>query len=250
VVHRAAPVRIHAAAPAPVVSAHARPVHMAWPHRAARRARSATAAVEQRWYQLARAQYRDTREDTGSGRPGLASWTTDPPAGRFVAPGTAPAQRLRTICELRLRKCLQVCSRIAVDNVVQNERWIGTCISSRDRAPRLDKVHELLLRRLWSLALDGRMTASRQQYQSLRTQYQSAAAAFGWEAVGAQADGRTPARQPHAVTRVGPNVSPPPRARVLAAVATRRARAAKSVESPSRGTRAVEPAAQPPATDD
>jgi hypothetical protein len=145
---------------------------------------------------------------------------------------------------------LQVCSRIAVDNVVQNERWIGTCISSRDRAPRLDKVHELLLRRLWSLALDGRMTTSRKQYQSLRTQYQSGAAAFGWEAVGAQADGRTPARQPHAVTRVGPNVSPPPRARVLAAVATRRARAAKSVESPSRGTRAVEPAAQPPATDD
>ncbi len=250
VVHRRASIRMHAAVPSPVVSTHARPVHAARPHRAAGRAHSAAAAAKPRWYQLARVQYRDTPADSLSGRPDLASWTTHRPAHRFAAPRPAPAQRMRTICELRLRKCLQFCSRIAIDNVAQNERWIGACISSRDRASRLDRVHELLLRRLWSLALDDRMTASGQQYQSYRTQYQSAAAAFGWEAAGAQADRRTHARQPHAVTTRVASASPRPRARVLATVATHPARVAKSVGSPSRGRRSVEPAAQSRAADD
>jgi hypothetical protein len=58
-------------------------------------------------------------------------------------------------------------------NGSQNERWIGACISSYEPVQKLDKVHELLLSRLWSIALDVRSAAAGPQYQCFTPQYQS-----------------------------------------------------------------------------
>src|SRR5262249_52448975 len=162
----------------------------------------------------------------------------------------AQPQRKRTICELRLRKCLQFCSWNATNNPSQNERWIGMCISSPDPISTLDKVHELLMQRLWSVALEVRKTVSAEQYQCLTTQYQSgpscaepspprATTTFGW--VGAQTTRRAPVRAAHDVERrlAIVHVRPRSRAHVLAVVATHRTRAgATVVRRPRRPRRA------------
>jgi hypothetical protein len=244
VVRRAVPVRAHVATPAPAISTHMRPVRPARAHHAAKRAHSAPVAAQQQWYQLPRTQYRPASAARQSGHASLAGWTAPQSTVAFADTRPGQLQRARTICELRLRKCLQFCSRIAVDNAPENERWIGTCISSRDRAPGVDREHELLLQRLWSLALDDRATVSGRQYQLLGTQYQSPLATFGWEVVGSKTPRPAPAPQEPLRNAVVMHVTPRRHARVLAAVATHRRHTVRAVRRPSRETRGVEPATQ------
>ncbi len=175
-VRRPAPVHVHVRtvyrAPAPVISAATRPVQTSQPHHAAKRTRPAVARVRTRWYQLSPAQYRHAHADSHSGRPQVAAATPSKPAAGIAVSAPAPPQRARAICELRVQKCLQICSWNAMHNGPQNERWIGACISSYDPGPKLDNVHELLLQRLWSIARNVQEAASGRQYQCFGTQYQ------------------------------------------------------------------------------
>jgi hypothetical protein len=175
-VPRPAPARVHVRtvyrAPAPVISAAKWPVPRSRPHRAAKRTHTAPARVRTGWYQLSPAQYRHARADSYSGRPQFAAETPSKSAAGIAVPTSAPPQRARAICELRVRKCLQICSWNAMHNGPQNERWIGACISSYEPGPRLDKSHELLLQRLWSIARNVQEAASGRQYQCFGTQYQ------------------------------------------------------------------------------
>jgi hypothetical protein len=233
------------AAPVHVISSRPQPVRAIRPHRAVKHARAAAPPAPPRWYQPAPAQYRHADADGNGVAPNPAAATALQPA----APRGAPAQKVRTICELRLRKCLQICSRIAVDNVSQNERWIGTCISSPDLHSALDKLHELLLQRLWAVALHGRGTPSARQYQCFGTQYQSgtciaarspaATRTFGWETVGEQTTQSAPVRPAPAVPSRVVQVAVRGRAPVLAAVATHRAPAVNTVVHRPGGTREV-----------
>ena len=79
-------------------------------------------------------------------------------------------------------------------NGSQNERWIGACISSYEPVEKLDKAHELLLQRLWSIALDVRNAASGRQYQCFAPQYQSGTCAA--------------ARTSHPAARIRPQMRP------------------------------------------
>lgn len=259
--HRSARAQPHVpvlrAGPARVISSRPRAVHATRPQRAVKHADSAP----QRWYQLGAAQYRSTRADSHGSSPGVATSAAPQPAAGLAAPSRAPVLGVRTICELRLKKCLQFCSRIAVDNAPENNRWIGTCISTRDRYSGLDRLHELLLQRLWTVALDDRKAGSAAQYQCFGAQYQSGAcvvegsaattSAFGWETVGAQTSRRTPVRRAAAVPSSPARVSTRGRKHVLAAVATHRAPAVKAavVDRPA-GRREVAPKSEAAASGD
>jgi hypothetical protein len=183
VVHRPAPVAAHVravyTAPPRVISAAPRPVRAVQPHQPAKRARPAAATAQPRWYQLAPRQYRHARAGTHGGRHQIAAATPSKAALAVPRPAPAEPQKARAICQLRLRKCLQICSWNAMHNGSQNERWIGACISSYDPVPKLDRLHELLLQRLWSIALDPRNAASGRQYQCLGAQYQSGTCTAG-----------------------------------------------------------------------
>jgi hypothetical protein len=249
VVRHAAPVRVQSPTPQRVISTRPRPVHAVQPHHAAKRARSAAAPTHTGWYQLTPAQYRGVRADSRSSRPAHAARATPTAAVGVALPSPAQPQRARTICELRLRKCLQFCSWIATDNASGNGRWIGACISSPDPASRLDRLHELLLQRLWTVALEDGRTASERQYQHLGTQYQTGAASFGWELVAARSNSAARVRPARPVATPVPAAPVAPRghARVLAAAATHRPRpAAKTVERSSPEARGAGPAAAQP----
>ena len=117
-------------------------------------------------------------------------------------------------------------------NGSQNERWIGACISSYEPVEKLDKVHQLLLRRLWSIALDVRNAASGRQYQCFAPQYQSGACAT--------------ARSSHPATRIRPQLHrqttpapvQPPAVRTLARVTFRHPRRATAAVA-THGTRSA-----------
>jgi len=68
-----------------------------------------------------------------------------------------------------VRKCLQFCGPDVRYTASENGRWIRVCNSSSYDPPRLDRLHALLLQRLWSVS---RRSASAQQYQCLAAQYQ------------------------------------------------------------------------------
>jgi len=243
-VHHSAPVRTQPATPPPVISTRTPPVRTARMHHGAKHVRSARAPTHTGWYQVTKAQYRQARGDSPGGRPSLAAATAQQPAVVVAPVRPALSQKVRTICELRLRKCLQFCSQIAVDNASKNERWIGACISPSDRDLRLDRLHQLLLQRIWIVALEVSKTTSGRQYQHLGTQYQTGAASFGWETVASHPNHRIGVRRA-AVVVVTPDVHALPRqhARVLATVVTHRAQASKTVARPSRETREAGPAA-------
>jgi hypothetical protein len=243
VVHHAAPVRTQQTTPQPVISTRTPPVRAARTHHAAKHVRSARAPTHTGWYQVTKAQYRQARGDSPGGRPSLAAAAAQQPAVVVAPARPALSQKVRTICELRLRKCLQFCSQIAVDNASKNERWIGACISPSDRDLRLDRLHQLLLQRIWIVALEVSKTASGRQYQHLGTQYQTGAASFGWETVGSHPNRRLGGRPAAAVVTPDVHAVPREHARVLATVVTHRARASKTVERPSRETREAGPAA-------
>ncbi|HEY5660536.1 MAG TPA: hypothetical protein VIR59_07095 [Gaiellaceae bacterium] len=198
VVHRPAPARTPVptarVAPAPVISAPARPARAAQPHHPAERPHAAAPRATPRWYQLSPRQYRHAQADRHSSQTQAAAAT--PAKAALGAPGPAPAQpqKARAICELRLGKCLQICSWNAMHNGSQNERWIGACISSYEPVEKLDKAHELLLQRLWSIALDVRNAASGRQYQCFAPQYQSGTCAA--------------ARSSHPAARIRPQMRP------------------------------------------
>jgi hypothetical protein len=260
VVSRGAPAparaRIAHVVPIRVISAPARPVRAARPRHAVKHVRSRPAAAPPRWYQVATAQYRHARVDSRGAGAGLTAATASAPAIGPAAARPVQAQRPRTICELRLQKCLQTCAWIVADNAPQNGRRIGTCISALKEVPPLDRLHELLLQRLWSVARADRKSGSARQYQCFASQYQSgtcvterplrATASFGWEEVGAQqADAGTRGRPVQRVASSVVHVAPRGRGHVLAAVATQktRARTARTVERPSPATREVAPPA-------
>jgi hypothetical protein len=227
VVRRPAPVRapvqeVHVA-PAPVISAAVRPVppvHAAQPHHPAARPHAPVSRAPARWYQLSPRQYRHAQADRHSSRARAAAATPAKAASGASVPAPAQPQRARAICELRLGKCLQICSWNAMHNGSPNERWIGACISSYDPVEKLDRVHELLLQRLWSMALDVRSAASGRQYQCFAPQYQSGTCAT--------------ARSARAATRIRPQsqrqatraVAHAPLVRALAGVAFRHPRRA------------------------
>ena len=242
VAHRAPPVRVQAVTPPPVISAGPAQVHASPAQRAVKRVRSATTPPPAPWYQVPKLQYRDLLAVGHGGLPSLAVEHAQRPPPAYAVLPHAPPQRARTICELRLRKCLQFCGWIATDNTLQNERRIGTCISAPDPASRLDRVHELLLDRLWSVARDGRGATLGRQYQSFEAQYQSARASFGWELVGAETRSRPRARPIHTVAWPVVHFGPSGHAHVLAAVATPRthAQAQRTVAIPSESKREVE----------
>jgi hypothetical protein len=248
VMHHAAPVRVQPSTPPPVVSTRSRPARAARPEHAVERVRSARTPARAGWYQVTSAQYRGKPAESPGDRPSLGSAAASQPAVAVVLSRLARPQKVRTICELRLRKCLQFCSWIATDNASQNERWIGACISAPDTGSRLDRLHELLLLRLWNVALEDRRTVSEQQYQDLGTQYQTGAASFGWQLAVARSSSGVPARGRPARPVATPTLNSTPRrhVRVLAASATHRVLAPKSVQRPSREreAREVEPAAQ------
>jgi hypothetical protein len=251
VVHHAAPVPAQPSTPHPVISTPSQPVRAARPHHAAKRARSARAPTRTAWYQVVPTQYRDARADSRDSRPTVGARPASTAAAAVAPPSPAHPQKARTICQLRLRKCLQFCSWIATDNASQNERWIGPCISSPDPPSRLDRLHELLLQRLWTVALVDRRTASERQYQHLGTQYQTGTASFGWELVAARSNSRARSRPAPVATPVAlVSVARRGHARVLAAVAThhRPRPAAKTLERPSPEARGA--AAQPRASTD
>jgi hypothetical protein len=241
-VHHVAPIRVRPATPPAVVSTAAPAVHASRPHHVVKPVRSTKARTQPQWYQVAPAQYRSAREAGGGARPNLVAAAPQQPAAAVAVPRISPLQRVRSICELRLRKCLQFCSRIAAGNAANIERWIGACISSPDPALRLGRLHALLLQRLWTIALDDQKSVSGRQYQHLGTQYQSGAASFGWELAATRSN---PARLRPARGFGTPVLQLVTRghARVLAALATHRARAAKAVERPSRVVREAGPAA-------
>lgn len=246
VVTHPAPVRVQPSIPRPVISTRSRPTRAVRPHHVVERARSARAQTRTGWYQVTPAQYRGARADSAGGHPSVgASATANAPVA-VVPPSLARPQKVRTICELRLRKCLQFCSWIATDNASQNERWIGACISSPDPTLRLDRMHELLLQRLWTVALEDRRTVSERQYQHLGAQYQTGAASFGWQLAAARVDSGMRERGRAARPVATPALYSAPRrhAVVLAASVTHRARAPKSVQHLSREAREVGPAAR------
>lgn len=252
VVHHAAPVRVQPSMPRPVISTESRPARTAPPHHAVKRVRSARAPTRTGWYQVTPAQYRGARAESSGGRPSLGAPATAKPVAPDVVPRPARPKKVRTICELRLRKCLQFCSWIATDNASENERWIGSCISSPNPSPRLDRLHALFVQRLWTVALEDRRTVSERQYQHLGAQYQTGAASFGWQLVAARSSSEVRQRVGAAQPVVTPALhsAPRPRALVLAASATRPARAPKTLRHPSRETREVGPAARASASTD
>lgn len=111
-----------------------------------------------RWYQVPHRQYRTAP----------ASSRIHTRANAVAAPPAAP-KRQRKICELYARKCLQFCGPDVRYTASENGRWIRFCNSSSSDPPRLDRLHALLLQRLWSVS---RRSASAQQYQCLAAQYQ------------------------------------------------------------------------------
>jgi hypothetical protein len=252
VVHHSAPVRVQQSIPRPVISTPSRPVHAARPHHAAKRVRAARTPTRTGWYQVTPAQYRGTWADSPGGHQSLGAPVTSRPAVDRVLPRPARPQKVRTICELRLRKCLQFCSWIATDNASQNERWIGACISTPDPGSRLDRLHELLLQRLWNVALEDRQTLSERQYQHAGTQYQTAAPSFGWQLAAARSTPGASERRRAARPVATPLLRAAPRrhALVLAASITHRNRAPKSVQRPSREAREAGPAARASASSD
>jgi hypothetical protein len=235
VVHRpapvAAPVRTVSTAPRLVISASPRPVHATQSHAQAKRSRPAAARSQARWYQVSPLQYRHVRADLHAGRTQIAAAAPAKPALAIPAPSPVKPQKARAICELRLRKCLQICSWNAMHNGSQNERWIGACISSYDPVPKLDRLHELLLQRLWSIALDARNNASGRQYQCLGAQYQSGTCNA------ARSSRPTPVirMQPQ---RYAPVISVAVAPRTLASVTLRQPHGAATVAA-TRGTRAA-----------
>lgn len=260
VVSRVAPAparaRIAHVVPVRVISAPARPVPAARPRHAVKHVRSRPAAAPPRWYQVSPAQYRHARVDSHGTSASLTAATASAPAVGPAAARPVQAQRRRTICELRLQKCLQTCAWIVADNAPQNGHRIGTCISALKEVPPLDRLHELLLQRLWSVARADRKSGSARQYQCFASQYQSgtcvterplrATASFGWEEVGAQqADGGTRGGPVQRVASSVVHVAPRRREHVLAAVATQTTppRTARTVERPSPVTREVAPPA-------
>jgi hypothetical protein len=258
VVHRAAPAHVRVVvahpAPAPVISAPARPVHPARPHHTAKRVHSRRAAAPRGWYQLRSVQYRVARADTGNVRPSLAAAPAQEPAASAAVLARQPVQKARTLCELRLHKCLQLCSWNATDNGPENGRWIGVCISSLDLDSQLDRLHELFIQRLWSIALDDRGTVAARQYQCFGTQYQSGACVSARPPRAKAADTHVSGRPVPAVATRVVHVESHPGGRVLAAVATRRTPPAKTVvrsspsPSPSPQPRVRREVAPAPAT--
>ena len=236
-VHRAAPVRVRPSVPQPVISTRPRPVRAARPHHVVKRVRAARAPTRAGWYQVTPAQYRDARADSRGSPPNLPASTAAKPSVAAAPPRPARPQKVRTICELGLRECLQFCSWIAADNASQNERWIGACISSPDPASRLDRLHELFLRRLWTVALQDRRAVSERQYQHFGAQYQTGSASFGWQLLTTESNSGARVRQARPDATPLAFVAQPGHARALAAVATHRARAATTVEPPSREAR-------------
>jgi hypothetical protein len=211
-----------------LISSRVRPVRSIRPHHAVKTAPHAASRAWSRWYQLAPRQYRHPRAGSRTGRwDPLGVGVQNAPVGS-VAPRPTELQTTQNICELRARKCLELCAPDVSYTVSQNTRWIRVCIYSPYTFSGLDRVHALLLQRLWALAADTRRTASATQYQCLSTQYQ------GGTCVDEPTLGvRVPRRSaPHAKTAGKPTVSravPRGRTRVLAAVATRERRPVKVV---------------------
>lgn len=124
------------------------------------------------------------------------------------------------------------------------------CISSAQPASEVDRVHELLLQRLWSVAREASRSLSAKQYQCLGPQYQSgtcseeppagAASDSGGKRASSHDQKRTAAHATTAV-RLGTllQVGSRGRARVLAAAVTRERRPVKAVvrESPRQNRR-------------
>jgi hypothetical protein len=161
------------ATPAPVISrraAVAQPVR-AWHVRKTVSHRRSTAPS--RWYQVPERQYRPTRASGLGGDSNAVAPAAQSGALHLAAPRPAGPRSQRTICELRARKCLQLCDSDASYTVSRNERWIRVCIAAPYAFSGLDRLHAILLQRIVSVARIAQRTGLAQQYQCMWAQYQS-----------------------------------------------------------------------------
>jgi hypothetical protein len=234
-----------------VISTPRAPVTPVRRHHVAKRARTASVSHSPTWYQVARAQYRQVESRARVRAESAVYVAAAEPAqdARVTARNELPTTR--SICNVRLPKCLELCAPDDAYNVSWNGHWIATCIGAPPAASALDKFHALLLQRLRTLAVSAGATRSGLQYQCLTAQYQAAAcgdsasqpqavggaSAVGWQLARAERGGV--AKQPRAV-RALPVAASPPRHRrhVLAAVAV-----ARQTETQRVGREAVRPAA-------
>lgn len=219
------------ASPAPVISRRApiaRPVRVRHARKAVSHRRSTTPP---RWYQVPEQQYRPMGARGFGGASHAVAPAAQNGAAQVVGPRVASLRTQRTICGLRVRKCLQLCGSDASYTVSRNERWIRVCIAAPYAFSGLDRLHAILLQRIVSVARTAQRSDSAQQYQCLWAQYQSN------QHRTCRASSQNPALSPprtteraavHTHAPVTPSVLRRP-GRVLTAVATHERRVGHSV---------------------
>lgn len=220
-------------------------------HHVSKRARTAPVSHSPTWYQVARAQYRQVESRARVRAESTAYVAAAEPAQGARATVRNELRTTRSICNVRLPKCLEVCAPDDAYNVSWNGHWIARCIFVRPAASALDKFHALLLQRLRTLAVSGTATRSGLQYQCLTAQYQAAAcgdsasqpqvvggaSAVGWQLARAQRGGV--AKQPRPVRALPVAASPGRhRSHVLAASAV-----ARQTDTQRVGRKPLRPAA-------
>jgi hypothetical protein len=217
---RTAPVRATAA---PVISRSVRTVRPIRPHHAAKSTPRGARATRSEWYQVVPRQYRPARaSDSRSVLAAPVLSARDAPL-RYAEPRPDHARTPQTICQLRARKCVQLCGSDVSYTVSQNERWIRVCIYASYSTRGLDKVHLLLMKRLWSMAAAAELNGSAAQYQCFSPQYQSGNCSETRSVVAP-----APHRRVEADTKPVADPAPRHESRVLAAVVTREQRPAKA----------------------
>jgi hypothetical protein len=220
-------------------------------HHVAKRARTAPVSHSPTWYQVARAQYRQVESRARVRAESPAYVAAAEPAQDARVTVRNELRTTRSICNVRLPKCVELCAPDDAYNVSWNGHWIVSCIFARPASSALDKFHALLLQRLRSLAVSASATRSESQYQCLTAQYQAAAcgdsasqpqvvggaSAAGWQLARAERSGV--ANPPRAV-RPRPVAASPGRrqSHVLAAAAV-----VRQTETQRVGRKAVRPAA-------
>jgi hypothetical protein len=148
-------------------------------HSAARVAPRAERRRPAVWYQAARPQY----------RPRVAAAATrvsNTPVPAAAQPAVAPAAAMSNWsgnnpfpCLLTLRKCVDLCGADSGYNVSWNDRWIVDCVSTSRPLTALDTLHTMVLQRVQSSALSGRLVVTALRYQCWQAQYQAAACRSG-----------------------------------------------------------------------
>jgi hypothetical protein len=245
--HRHTSARVHTT-PRPVISTPVRAPHRNRPHHARKAASRPRQTRPAAWYQVKQQQYRQVRAHGLNRSANPVAPSAQAGHVDIVAPRPAELQTQRTICALRAQKCLQLCGVDASYTVSRNERWIRVCIATSYAAPRLDRLHALLLQRLWSVARDTANNASATQYQCLWAQYQSEQRKTCHHEVRRQPPEQKAAQIKAPVALRVVHVEPRGRVRVLAAVATRERPQVQAAAPPQRqkprGVTVVAPATE------